>query len=194
MDTVVQTTASVDLSEKMSEDGLAVHQLLRPDTDGRNHREPAVVELLGLHLHLPCLVLGHEAKRVEPEVSRLVVLLEVGDTLLDGLLDPSDWLDCACRNKTKNKTQVYNKLTNIKTVGVGLWVPKQTQEEIKIQNTKNKTTLKSRSCMTDDGGSVIRPLIILLFSRNKHIITDSTVTLQATPVSASLIFQIHYNG
>lgn len=74
----------------MPQDSLAVYQLLRPDADGSEHRKSPVVEFFRLHLHLASLVLGHQAKRIKPEVSGLVVLLEVGDAELQGLLDPAN--------------------------------------------------------------------------------------------------------
>merc|ERR1719263_1859545 len=52
------------------------HGLLREEARGGEHREPAVLQLLGLHLAEAGLVLGLEAERVEAEVARVVARLE----------------------------------------------------------------------------------------------------------------------
>merc|ERR1719502_1022319 len=69
---------------KVTEDSLLVHLLLHDETHGGEHGKAAVLQLLGLHLRELLRVGRLEAERVEANVSRVVVKVELTtEVLLD---------------------------------------------------------------------------------------------------------------
>merc|ERR1719390_74008 len=61
---------------EVRDDGDAVHELLRNEAHRSEHGEAAVLQLLGLHLSERLWCVRLEAKRVEFDVTRVVVVVQ----------------------------------------------------------------------------------------------------------------------
>merc|ERR1719152_107482 len=73
-----------DLEAERVVDGQVVDELLRDEAGDGEHRDAAVLELLGLHGLVLGRVRGLEAQRVEPDVARVVRLLQLEERLAGG--------------------------------------------------------------------------------------------------------------
>lgn len=76
----VKIVKKLNLSQDVLDNALAVHQLLRYHTQNPDHRISTEVQLLRLHKSECFSVFGGETQRIETEIPRVVVLLEISHT------------------------------------------------------------------------------------------------------------------
>ena len=103
----------------MLEDTLPVRQLLRYEASSGKHREPPVLELLGLHLLQLLRVLRLQAKRVEANVPRRVSIPELKVRLPLGVLGvlPADRGPEGLGNSDGEHEELPERLRDLRKVG-----------------------------------------------------------------------------